>query len=154
MLDVSTTVKRFAMALLGTSLLLVGTPLLGVTPASAVDPGAATISIVNNPINIMSSRYNGTSWNIRLVARTTEPDANHDRITKVVFSASENNQQPYVVDTDYSAPFTADWNIMSKLNSEASNPVGVRIWAEAYGAAGQGLGFDMQSFGGRTTSSR
>ena len=87
MLDVSRTVKRLAMAVLGACLLMVGTPLLGVTPASAGTPsGPVTLSAVGNradPYYGLTTFSNADSQITNFLINSTEPGPGYDPIASI-----------------------------------------------------------------------
>ena len=109
MLDVSTTVKRIAMALLGACLLMLGTPLLGVTPAKAgTASGPSQISLVNRDstgyLQGFSTQDAAMSY---FLVSATPPGPGYDAVASVQMTLQDTtaNTAPRTMMTLTSAPW-------------------------------------------------
>ena len=111
MLDVSTTVKRIAMALLGACLLMLGTPLLGVTPARAGTPsGPVTISAVGFFAYYGAGLQAFSNLNAEpshFIINATEPGPGYDAVASMQMTLQDTtvNSAPRLMQTLTAAPW-------------------------------------------------
>ena len=152
----STTAKRVAVAALGACLLMLGTPLLGVAPAQAVDssPGAAQIAWNFPPADVgitrlQSSTSNGTNSQLRFSVNTTVPDADHDRVSAVRFAYTMNGGASVLAGTVNRPPWQL--SIAAPPGGTTSAPGAPMVLsADALNAAGSVINSSSISIGAVT----
>ena len=126
-----TTLKRLAMALLGACLLMLGTPLLGLSPANAGTPSGPTVISIGGGLTNATTFNSGAKTTLTLLANTTVAGPGYPQAYSIYFAYTPAGGNYTGIGFVSSAPWTMQWSPPAALVGTS-----VTITAEAYSGSG------------------